>query len=164
MAGIRTPGNTKDVELLSWAMGIGKKVGAGALWQPVETGTTTVLSPRSCVPPHQRRSVSWNYFRIARGSGVFAIDSCRLLADGETSPDATRDWYKACSAANQSMSGEPSGLPLSSQFWKASFATNSCRLSPGKSGVSSTHCCPSILLAPIGNTNLLPKTGRSIVL
>ena len=67
-----------------------------------------------------------------------------VACDGETNPEATRDWYKACSAANQSMSGEPSGLALPSQFWKASFATNSYRLSPRKSGVSSVRSCPSI--------------------
>ena len=107
MAGIRTPGNTKDVELLSWAMGIGKKVGAGALWQPVETGTTTVLSPRSCVPPYQRRSVSWNYFRIARGPGVF----CDRFSQADSSLIGVLR-IGECRTRNRCLIGRPTLSPV----------------------------------------------------
>jgi hypothetical protein len=52
-------------------------------------------------------------------------------------PLETNHSYKAFSAANQSASGEPSGLPLACQCSYANFATSSCWFSPKKSGVKS---------------------------
>src|SRR5579862_161398 len=69
--------------------------------------------------------------------------SCSEFGEGTTKPDAANDAYIACSAANQSTSGEPNGRPLLSQSSYASFATNSCRSSPRKSVVSSRGCCLS---------------------
>src|ERR1700739_518564 len=68
---------------------------------------------------------------------------CGAFGDGVIIPDSTNDAYTACSAANQSTSGESKGSPLCSQSLYASFSTNSCRLSYGKSGMSSSGCCLS---------------------
>jgi hypothetical protein len=50
-------------------------------------------------------------------SYIFRSMSCGLAADDEINPDACNDSYMARSAANQSTSGEPSGIPLPIQCW-----------------------------------------------
>jgi hypothetical protein len=68
---------------------------------------------------------------------------CRSFGDGVIVPDATSDEYTACSAANQSISGEPKGRPLCVHRLYARALTNSSRLSPRKSGMSTNGCCLS---------------------
>src|SRR5580693_72478 len=68
---------------------------------------------------------------------------CWLFGDEVIIPASANDAYTACSAANQSTSGEPKGRPRLSQSLYASFAMNSCRFSPRKSVVSSSAGCAS---------------------
>lgn len=53
----------------------------------------------------------------SHSSYIFRSMSCGLAAGDEINPDACNDSYMARSAAAQSTSGEPSGIPLPIQCW-----------------------------------------------